>query len=99
MLRASCASRTFLHRFYSFYLPPWMTSLPEGVVKMVLVVEAESICVAIDAWRVLLPLGCVIIIIIIIIKVAANDLVAPTALLEAINRFKWPPPVAPVCVY
>ena len=30
------------------------------------------------------------------IKVAANDLVAPTALLEAIDRLKWPPPVC-VC--
>ena len=27
------------------------------------------------------------------IKVAANELVAPTASLEAINRLKWPPPV------
>ena len=32
------------------------------------------------------------------IAVAANDLVAPTACLEAINRLKWPPPVSLFCV-
>ena len=32
-------------------------------------------------------------------KVTANDLVAPTACLEAINWLRWPPPVPLVCVY
>ena len=32
------------------------------------------------------------------IKIAANDLVAPTASLEATNRLKWPPPVPLFCV-
>ena len=33
------------------------------------------------------------------IKVTANDLVAPTACLMAINRLRWPPPVSLFCVY
>ena len=32
-------------------------------------------------------------------KVSANDLVAPTACLEAINWLRWPPPVLLFCVY
>ena len=32
-------------------------------------------------------------------KVTANDLVAPTACLEAINWLKWSPPVTLFCVY
>ena len=32
-------------------------------------------------------------------KVTANDLVAPTACLEAINWLRWPPPVPLFCVY
>ena len=32
-------------------------------------------------------------------KVTANDLVAPTARLEAINWLRWPPPVLLFCVY
>ena len=36
---------------------------------------------------------------VVIYNLTANDLVAPTACLEAINMHKWPPPVPLLCVY